>query len=204
VRLHQAAFKTGATPDQVMFHKPNLNRTIYIKELFLDEAPGDEGGRSIFSVTKPCAAPCISRPASPLLPRSPAIRCCCERSKDYARFLGHDAVSTDSVPKENREDLDGLVAVADSFFKQHWMKIEKILTYYNLAYNQLFKEQTSLGPFIQFQRASPNHFYNLGECISSIVHAIEVWNGLKKIRSCGRMKYERLHTLMGLTHRILE
>jgi hypothetical protein len=30
-----------------------------------------------------------------------------ERWEDYVSFLGHDAVPTDSVPKENSEDLDG-------------------------------------------------------------------------------------------------
>jgi hypothetical protein len=84
------------------------------------------------------------------------------------------------------------------------MKIEKIVTDYNRAYDRLFKEQTSPGPFIQFLRAPPNHFYCFVDCISSIDHAIEVWNGFKQSRVLRRMKYEWLYELMGLTNRIME
>ncbi|MDA0341945.1 MAG: hypothetical protein O3B74_10155 [Proteobacteria bacterium] len=346
VRLHQAALKAGATPDQFMFHKPDLNRIIYIKEPFLDEAMADaagrpvgtklyfayneqdayEGGRSIFFSDKtlrnalhfqagitpddhsaaftrdltllrafedlPSLDPFLlkdrlnaegmsvhdsyleisdgefteirdfvmarfrpmvemafeglshaetltrlralveklweAKDMEGLGPILQAMQLKAEdgpaafyawkgviyydylrssqreRWKDYASFLGHDAVPTDLVPKENREDLDGLVAMARSLFKQRWMQIEKILTDYNRAYDQLFKEQSSPGPFIEFLRASPNHFYSLGDCISSIDHAIEVWNGFKQSRVLRRMKYERLYPLMGLTIRILE
>ncbi len=127
-----------------------------------------------------------------------------ERWKDYAAFLGKDTVPTDVVPKEQREDLAALVAMTRSLFKQRWMRIEKILSDYNAAYDMLFKERKSPAPFIDFLRGSPNHFFSLGDCISSIDHAIEVWNGFKQSRVLKRMKYERLYPLMGLTIRILE
>lgn len=127
-----------------------------------------------------------------------------ERWKEYATFLGKDAIPTDVVPKEQREDLNGLVAMARSLFKQRWMRIEKTLSDYNTAYDMLFKDRKSPAPFIDFLRGSQSHFFSLGDCISSIDHAIEVWNGFKQSRILKRMKYERLYPLMGLTVRILE
>jgi hypothetical protein len=127
-----------------------------------------------------------------------------ERWKDYAAFLGKDTVPTDVIPKEQREDLDALVGMARSLFKQRWMRIEKTLSDYNNAYDMLFKERKSPAPFIDFLRESPSHFFSLGDCISSIDHAIEVWNGFKQSRVLKRMKYDRLYPLMGLTVRILE
>jgi hypothetical protein len=127
-----------------------------------------------------------------------------ERWKDYAQFLGKDTIPTDVVPKENREDLDALVALARSMFKQRWMKIEKTLTDYNNAYDALFRHQKDPKPFIEFLRDSPNQFFSLGDSISGIDHAIEVWNGFKQSNVLRRMKYERLYALMGLTVRILE
>jgi hypothetical protein len=127
-----------------------------------------------------------------------------DRWKDYAAFLGKDTVPTDVVPKEQREGLDAMVAIARSMFKQRWMRIEKVLTDYNNAYDALFKDRKSPTPFIEFLRGSQAHFFSLGDSISSIDHAIEVWNGFKQSRVLRRMKYERLHALMGLTIRILE
>ena len=345
-RLHQAVLRQGATPDQYMFHKPDLNRIIYIKEPFTDDAMADEarrpvgtklyfsynekdayeGGRSIFvndktlrtalhfhagipeeensdAITRdfsllraleelPSLDPFLLkdrlhadgitvhdgyleisetefaeirdfvmnrfRPMvemafegmaqadtlihlrtlvekiweakdmdglAPILKamqlqadEAPAIFYAWkgviyydflrakqrERWKDYAAFLGKDTVPTDVVPKENREDLDALVAMARSMFKQRWMRIEKTLSDYNGAYDALFKDKQSPAPFIEFLRGSPSHFFSLGDCISSIDHAIEVWNGFKQSRALRRMKYERLYALMGLTIRILE
>jgi hypothetical protein len=345
-RLHQAVLREGATPEQFMFHKPDLNRIIYIKEPFTDEAMADEarrpvgtklyfsynendayeGGRSIFvndktlrtalnfhagvsedeysdTVTRDLALlraledlPSLDpfllkdrlhadglkvhdgyleisetefgeirdfvmnrfRPMvemafedmaqadtlthlrtlvekiweakdmdglAPILKamqlqadEAPAIFYAWkgviyydflrtkqrDRWKEYAGFLGKDTVPTDVVPKENREDLDALVSMARSMFKQRWMRIEKILADYNGAYDALFKDKKSPAPFIEFLRGSPSHFFSLGDCISSIDHAIEVWNGFKQSRALRRMKYERLYALMGLTIRILE
>jgi hypothetical protein len=345
-RLHKAAVQAGVAPDQFMFHKPDLNRVIYIKEPFADDAMADEaarpvgtklyfsynekdayeGGRSIFvndktlrtalhfhaGISEDDGSEDISRDLALLraleeLPSldpfllkdrlhadgikvhdryleiseaefveirefvmnrfrpmvemafegkdqadtlthlrvlvekiweakdmdglAPILKAMQlqvdeapgifyawkgviyydflrtkqrERWKDYASFLGKDTVPTDVVPKENREDLDALVAMARSMFKQRWMRIEKILADYNNAYDALFKDRTSPAPFIEFLRGSPKHFFSLGDCISSIDHAIEVWNGFKQSRALRRMKYERLYALMGLTIRILE
>lgn len=127
-----------------------------------------------------------------------------DRWKEYAAFLGKDTVPTDVIPKEQREDLNSLVAMARSLFKQRWMRIEKILSDYNKAYDLLFKERESPAPFIDFLRESPGQFFSLGDSISSIDHAIEVWNGFKQSRVLKRLKYDRLYPLMGLTVRILE
>ena len=345
-RLHLGALRAGATPDQFMFHKPDLNRVIYIKEPFTDDAMAEEasrpvgtklylsynekdayeGGRSIFvndktlrtalhfhaGIPEDETSEAISRDLAllrafeelpsldpfllkdrlqadglkvhdayleisetefveirdfvmnrfrpmvemafqdkdqadtlthlrtlveklweakdmdglaPILEamqlqaeEAPAIFYAWkgviyydflrskqrERWKDYAQFLGKDTIPTDVVPKENREDLEALVTMARSMFKQRWMRIEKILSDYNNAYDALFKDQASPAPFIDFLRASPSLFFSLGDCISSIDHAIEVWNGFKQSRVLRRMKYDRLYALMGLTIRILE
>jgi hypothetical protein len=345
-RLHRTALKAGATPDQYMFHKPSLNRVIYIKEPFTDDRMAEEanrpvgtklyfsynekdayeGGRSIF-VNDPTLRPALSfhagivedeasedvsrdmgllraleelpsldpfllkdrlhadglkvhdayleiseaefleirdfvmerfRPMvemafegadraetatrlrtlvekiweakdmeglAPILKamqiqadEGPAIFYAWkgviyydylrnkqrDRWKEYAAFLGKDTIPTDVVPKENRDDLDALVAMARSMFKQRWMRIGKILTDYNSAYDELFKERKSPTAFIEFLRNSPTQFFSLGDCISSIDHAIEVWHGFKQSRVLPRMKYDRLYPLMGLTIRILE
>jgi hypothetical protein len=127
-----------------------------------------------------------------------------DRWKDYAAFLGRDTVPTDVVPKSNRDDLAGLVMMVRSLYKQRWMRVRKILLDYNHAYDALFKKHKSPAPFIDFLRASPQHFFDLGDCISSIDHAVEVWNGFKQSRVLRRMKYQQLHALIGLTIRILE
>ena len=127
-----------------------------------------------------------------------------DRWKDYAAFLGQDTVPTDVVPKSNRDDLAGLVMMVRSLYKQRWMRVRKILLDYNHAYDALFKKHQSPAPFIEFLRASPQHFFDLGDCISSIDHAVEVWNGFKQSRVLRRMKYQQLYALIGLTVRILE
>ena len=345
-RLHQTALKAGATPDQFMFHKPSLNRVIYIKEPFTDDKMAEEanrpvgtklyfsynekdayeGGRSIF-VNDPTLRAALSfhagiveDEASEDISRDMGLLCALEelpsldpfllkdrlnadglkvhdayleiseaefleirdfvmerfrpmvemafegadraetathlrtlvekiweakdmeglapilkamqlqadeapaifyawkgviyydylrnkqrdRWKEYAAFLGKDTIPTDVVPKENRDDLDALVAMARSMFKQRWMRIGTILSDYNSAYDELFKERKSPAAFIEFLRNSPTQFFSLGDCISSIDHAIEVWHGFKQSRVLRRMKYDRLYPLMGLTIRILE
>lgn len=126
------------------------------------------------------------------------------RWRDYAAFLGQDTTPTDMVPKENRDGLVETVNMVRSLYKQRWMRVRKILTDYNESYDQLFKEQKTPVPFINFLRKSPEHFSSLGDSISSIDHAIEVWDGFKQSRMLRRMKFEQLSALMGLTVRILE
>jgi len=124
--------------------------------------------------------------------------------KQYAAFLRDDTVPTDSIQKDQREDLDAVLGIVRSLFKQRWKRIEKILSDYSSAYDALFKERKSPGPFISFLKESSNHFFSLGDCISCIDHAIEVKNSFNQSKHIKRMRYDKLYSLLGLTIGILK
>ena len=117
-------------------------------------------------------------------------------------LLCKDTMLTDVVPRQRSEDLNPVVVIGRSMFKECWMRIDRVLMDYNSAYYALFKCQKSETPFTESLRGSPAHFFSLGDCISRIEHATEVWHDFKHSHFLRRVKYERHHAITGPTNRI--
>jgi hypothetical protein len=126
-----------------------------------------------------------------------------ERWKEYATWMAQQSTPSDVVPKQNRQEMDAATEEVRRLLKVRWQKVRQILDDYHNAYNTLFFDRKSPAPFLEFMKGARRKFYELGDGISRVDHAIEIWRGLRQSKVFVRLKYDQLQTLMELTHRLL-
>ena len=88
--------------------------------------------------------------------------------------------------------------------RDRWRKVRSRIDEYNTAYRALFIDKQSPGPFIAFLGSASDVFAELGDSLSRLDHAEEVWRSVTDRHGSRHLKYEPLHQVLSLAYRILE
>ena len=101
--------------------------------------------------------------------------------------------------------LNYIVVSSDQceLLRERWRKSKVRLEEYNTAYRALFVDKKSPGPFIAFLGNASDVFSELGDSLSRLDHANEVWRSVTDRHGTKHLKYEPLHQLLSLTYQIL-
>ena len=122
----------------------------------------------------------------------------------FAGWLGSGAEPIDLIPSANRRIVLDVRDATRSLLRERWRKARARLDEYNAAYRKLFVEKQSPGPFISFLGTASDVFAELGDSLSRLDHANEVWRSVTERHNSKHLKYEPLHQVLSLAHRILE
>lgn len=122
----------------------------------------------------------------------------------FAEWLGSGAEPIDLIPTSNRKIVLDVRDATRGLLRDRWRTARSRLEEYNDAYRKLFVDKQSPGPFISFLGNASNIFGELGDALSRLDHAIEVWRSVTDRHGSKHLKYEPLHQVLSLSYRILE
>lgn len=122
----------------------------------------------------------------------------------FAEWLGKGAEPIDLIPSANRKIVLDVRDATRGLLRDRWRKARARLEEYNAAYRALFVDKQSPGPFIAFLGNASDVFVELGDALSRLDHANEVWRAVTDRHGSTYLKYEPLHQLLSLAYRILE
>lgn len=122
----------------------------------------------------------------------------------FAEWLGSGAEPIDLIPSANRRVVLDVRDATRAVLRDRWRKARARLEEYNTAYRKLFVEKQSPGPFIAFLGNASDVFAELGDSLSRLDHANEVWRSVTDRFGSKHLKYEPLHQVLSLAYRILE
>ncbi len=122
----------------------------------------------------------------------------------FAGWLGNGAEPIDLIPSSNRRVVLDVRDATRTVLRERWRKVRARLDEYNTAYRALFIDKQSPGPFIAFLGSASDVFAELGDSLSRLDHAEEVWRSVTDRYGSQRLKFEPLHQVLSLTYRILE
>ena len=122
----------------------------------------------------------------------------------FAEWLGSGAEPIDLIPSANRKIVLDVRDATRGLLRERWRKARLRLEEYNDAYRKLFVDKQSPGPFISFLGNASNIFGELGDALSRLDHATEVWRSITDRHGSKHLKYEPLHQVLSLAYRILE
>lgn len=122
----------------------------------------------------------------------------------FAEWLGSGAEPIDLIPAANRKIVLDVRDATRGVLRERWRKARARLDEYNAAYRKLFVEKQSPAPFISFLGNASDVFSELGDALSRLDHAHEVWRSVTQRHGSRHLKYEPLHQVLSLAYRILE
>lgn len=124
--------------------------------------------------------------------------------REFAEWLGRGAEPIDLIPQANRKIVLDVRDATRTLLRERWRKARARLDEYNAAYRKLFIDKQSPGPFITFLGGASDVFVELGDTLSRLDHANEVWRSVIDRHGSKHLKYEPLHQVLSLAYRILE
>jgi len=124
--------------------------------------------------------------------------------REFAEWLGRGAEPIDLIPAANRKIVLDVRDATRALLRERWRKARARLDEYNTAYRKLFIDKQSPGPFIAFLGGASDVFGELGDTLSRLDHANEVWRSVIERHGSKHLKYEPLHQVLSLAYRILE
>ena len=127
-----------------------------------------------------------------------------DKIRRFAAWLGNGAEPIDLIPSGNRKVVLDVRDATRTVLRDRWRKVRSRIDEYNTAYRALFIDKQSPGPFIAFLGSASDVFAELGDSLSRLDHAEEVWRSVTDRHGSRHLKYEPLHQVLSLAYRILE
>lgn len=127
-----------------------------------------------------------------------------ETWKDYANWLNNETRPLDVVPKQIQQTLDQNIIQLRRRYQARWKTVHVVLFNYRQAYDELFVDHKSPEPFIKFLGEARKNFFSLGDSISRVDHAIELWRNSLGSSVLRNLRFEPLHHLVNLSLRVLD
>lgn len=119
-----------------------------------------------------------------------------------AHWLKEDAVPKNIVPREVLRFLELLRRETVERLRAHWLDADSIFKQYDKLYHE-FVASANPGGFISFLRGAKEVYWQLGDSLSKIDHAINCWDLGTKPAPSRRLPYEQLETILQLVKKIL-
>lgn len=119
-----------------------------------------------------------------------------QRLMDLVTWLAGESEPVDYVPKENRKDYDADRDAVAKGMVYATRIIHTLLQQYNDSFDKLFVHQTGSADFVNFLITANEKFWQLGENISKIEHALSVIDSYIERLKTRRFQYVHLTEIL--------
>lgn len=126
-----------------------------------------------------------------------------KKREALAHWLKEDAMPKNLVPREVLQILEPIRRATVERLRGHWVEVDNTLKQYDKLYGE-FVASANPGGFISFLRGSKTIYWQLGDSLSKIDHAINCWDIWTKGAAGRRLAYEQLEALLELLKKVLE
>jgi hypothetical protein len=126
-----------------------------------------------------------------------------QRREAFAHWLKEDAMPKNLVTRDVLQVLEPIRRATVERLRGHWVDVDNALKQYDKLYGE-FVASANPGGFITFLRGAKAIYWQLGDSLSKIDHAINCWDVGTKGASSRRMAYEQLEAMLELLKKILE
>ena len=120
----------------------------------------------------------------------------------FAQWLKEEALPKSLVPRDVLAILDPMRQVTIDRLRAHWVDTDTILKHYERVYTDFVASANPAG-FLTFLRNAKKVYWQLGDSLSKIDHAINCWEIRTKGAPAGRLPYDRLEALLDLLQTIM-
>ena len=125
-----------------------------------------------------------------------------KKREALAHWLKEDAVPKNLVPREVMQFVEPMRRATVERLRMHWVEVDNTLKRYEKLYGE-FVASANPGAFIGFLRGAKAVYWQLGDSLSKIDHAINCWDIWTKSKPGRRLPYEQLEALLELLKKIL-
>lgn len=126
-----------------------------------------------------------------------------ERIRRLAEWLKSSSDATDFAKPDQKMALKELRENVKQKIKHHWSKAASVFKEYNDAYEELFVNQGRAAPFADFMGHAPTYFWSLGDMVTRVYQAVEVWDKMTYRFANRKMKCDGLIELFSIMDDIL-
>jgi hypothetical protein len=120
-----------------------------------------------------------------------------------AQWLKEDAMPKNLVPRDVLQILEPIRRATVERLRTHWIDVDNTLKKYENLYSE-FVASANPGGFISFLRGAKTVYWQLGDSLSKIDHAINCWDIWTKGAPNRRLPFEQLEAMLELLKKILE
>lgn len=125
-----------------------------------------------------------------------------KKREAFALWLKEDAMPKNLVPREILQQLEPIRRTTIERLRGHWVESDNTLKQYDKFYTE-FVASANPGGFISFLRGSKAIYWQLGDSLSKIDHAINCWDRWTKAATNRRLPFEQLEAMLELLKKIL-
>lgn len=125
-----------------------------------------------------------------------------KKREAFAQWLKEDAMPKNLVPREVFQVLEPIRRETIERLRGHWVDVDNTLKQYDKLYGE-FVASANPGGFISFLRGAKAIYWQLGDSLSKIDHAINCWNIWTKAAPSRRLPFEQLEAMLDLLKKIL-
>ena len=125
-----------------------------------------------------------------------------KRREAFAHWLKEEAMPKNLVPREVFQVLEPIRRATIERLRGHWVEIDNTLKQYDKLYGE-FVASSNPGGFISFLRGAKAIYWQLGDSLSKIDHAINCWDIWTKAAPGRRLPFEQLEAMLDLLKKIL-
>lgn len=126
-----------------------------------------------------------------------------KKREAFAQWLKEDAMPKNLVPRDVLQVMEPIRRATIERLRGHWIDVDNTLKEYDKLYGE-FVASSNPGGFIGFLRGAKAIYWQLGDSLSKIDHAINCWDIWTKGAASRRLPFEQLEALMELLKKILE
>lgn len=123
--------------------------------------------------------------------------------ESFALWLRDHAQPKTYVPSTVMEVIDNLRKATVKRLRFHWQRVEQITREYDTVYAGLLKGAQGAPPFVMFLNGSGKLYWQMGDSLSKIAHAISCWRNAAKGHPTGKLPADDLERLFMMLNQIL-
>jgi hypothetical protein len=125
-----------------------------------------------------------------------------KKRETFAHWLKEEAMPKNLVAREVLQLLEPIRRATIERLRGHWVESDDILKQYDKLYSE-FVVSANPGGFIGFLRGAKKIYWQLGDSLSKIDHAINCWDIWTKAAPGRRLPFEQLEAMLDLLKKIL-
>jgi hypothetical protein len=126
-----------------------------------------------------------------------------QRREALAQWLKEHAMPKNLVPRDVLQVLEPIRRATIERLRGHWVDADNTLKQYDKLYGEFVASSNPDG-FITFLRGAKAIYWQLGDSLSKIDHAINCWNIWTKGAPGRRLPFEQLEAMLELLKKVLE
>lgn len=126
-----------------------------------------------------------------------------KKREALAQWLKEDAMPKNLVARDVLQVLEPIRRTTIERLRGHWVDADNTLKQYDTLYGE-FVASANPGGFITFLRGAKAIYWQLGDSLSKIDHAINCWDIWTRGAPGRRLAYDQLEAMLELLKKILE